>query len=130
MPHVDYLSRSPLEQTMINHPEELTEETFVGQVCVSRKSKYIIAFIYNTYRLWMSVRTDQRKEMYGLHQSPGGAVKTKDSNSLETVLRELRKETGLRIHHSRPKWIGHDPRFNCDIYAIELKIGENPRWTE
>jgi len=62
MLHVDYLSRSPLEQPttqpMINHPEEATEETFVGQVCVSRKSKYVMAFIYNAHRPWMSVRTD------------------------------------------------------------------------
>src|SRR6266540_1493735 len=58
MPHVDYLSRSPLEQPMIYHLEEPTEETFVGQVCISRKFKYIIAFIYNAYGSWMSVRMD------------------------------------------------------------------------
>ena len=68
--------------------------------------------------------------MYGLHQSPGGAVKTKDSNSLEAALRELREETGLRIYQSRPKWIGYDPKYDCDVYAIELDIRENPRWTE
>ncbi len=73
----------------------------------------------------MSVRTDQKKEMYGLHQSPGGAVETKDSNSLVAALRELREETGLRIYQLRAKWIGHDPRFDCDVYAIELDIREN-----
>src|SRR6266498_1826981 len=81
MSHVDYLSRSPIEQSMINHPEEITEKMFVGQVCVSRKTKYVIAFIYNAYGPWMSVRIDWRKEMYGLHQSPTEAVETKDSNS-------------------------------------------------
>src|SRR6266498_2112059 len=130
MPHVDYLSRSPLEQSMVHHPEELTKETFVEQVCVSRKTKYVIAFIYNAYGPWMSVRIDRRKEMYGLHQSPGRAIETQDSNSLETALRELREETGLRIHQSRPKWIGYDPKYDCDIYAIELNIGENPQWIE
>ena len=130
MPYVDYLSRLPLEQPMIHHSEELTKETFVGQVCLSRKVKYVIAFIYNAYRLWMSVRTDRRKEMYGLHQSSEGAVKIEDSNSLKAALRELREETGLRIHPSRVKWIGHDLKFDCDIYAIELDIGENPNWTE
>ena len=68
--------------------------------------------------------------MYGLHQSPEGAVETKDSNSLEAALRELREETGLKIHHLRVKWIGHDLKFDCDIYAIKLDIGENPQWTE
>ena len=58
MPYVDYLSRSPIEPTMINHPEKPTEEIFVGQVCVSRKTKYVMAFIYNAYGSWMSVRTD------------------------------------------------------------------------
>ncbi len=115
---------------MVHHPEESTEETFIGQVCVSRKSKYIMAFIYNVYGPWMSVRIDRRKEMYGLHQSSGGVVETKDSNSLEAALRELREETGLRIHHFRPKWIGHDLKYDCDVYSIELNIRENPQWTE
>ena len=68
--------------------------------------------------------------MYGLHQSPGGAVEIKDSNSLEAALRELREETGLRIHQSRSKWIGYDLKFDYDIYAIKLDIGKNPQWTE
>jgi len=51
----------------------------------------------------MLVRIDCKKEMYGLHQSPGGGVKPTDSNSLEATLRELREETALRIHHSRAK---------------------------
>src|SRR6266542_1348802 len=50
MPHVDYLFRSLLEQLIVYHPEELTEETFVGQVCVSRRIKYVMAFISNAYR--------------------------------------------------------------------------------
>ena len=58
MSHVDYLSRSLLEQPMIHHPEEPTEETFVDQVYMSRKVKYAIAFIYNAYGPWMLVRTD------------------------------------------------------------------------
>ena len=74
----------------------------------------------------MSVRTDQKKKMYGLHQSSERVVETKDSNSLEAALRELREETGLRIHQSRAKWIGHDPKYDCDVYVIELDIGENP----
>ncbi len=64
--------------------------------------------------------------MYGFHQSPGGAVETKDSNSLEAALKELREETDLRIHQSRAKWIGHNPKYDCNIYAIELNIRENP----
>ena len=127
---MDYLSRSPLEQPIVHHPEESTEETFVGQVCVSRRTKYMMAFIYNAYGPWMLVRTDRRKEMYGLHQSSGGVVETKDSNSLEATLRELREETGLRIHQSKAKWIGYNPRFDYDVYSIELDIGENPNWTK
>jgi len=50
MPYVDYLFRSLLEQQIIHHLEELTEEIFVSQICISRKAKYVIAFIYNAYR--------------------------------------------------------------------------------
>ncbi len=47
MSYVDYLSRSPLEHEVLHYPKEPTEETFVGQVCLIRKAKYVIAFIYN-----------------------------------------------------------------------------------
>ena len=66
MSHVNYLSRVPVEQPMIYHPEKPTEETFVGQICISRKAKYAMTFIYNIYGSWMSVKIDRRKEMYGL----------------------------------------------------------------
>ncbi len=65
--------------------------------------------------------------MYDLYQSSDRGMKPKDSNNLEAALRELRKETGLRIHYSRVKWIGHDNKFNCDIYTIELDIRKNPQ---
>jgi len=41
--------------------------------------------------------------MYRLHQSLRGAVKTKDNNSFEVALKELREETNLRISQSRAK---------------------------
>ena len=65
--HVDYLFRSLIEQPIIYHSEEPIEEIFVGQVCLFKKVKYVMAFIYNAYRPWMSVRTNRRKEMYGLY---------------------------------------------------------------
>ena len=68
--------------------------------------------------------------MYSLHQSFGERIESKNNNSLEAVLRKLRKETGLRIYYSRAKQIGHDNKFNCNIYVIELNIGENPQQTE
>ena len=68
--------------------------------------------------------------MYDLHQSLEGGVKPRNSNSLEATLRELREETDLRIHQLQTKWIGNDSKFDCDIYAIELDIRENPQWTE
>ncbi len=97
MLYVDYLFRSPVKYQILHKLEELTEEIFVSQVCLNWKAWYVIAFIYNTYRLWMSVRTDQRKEMYDLHQSSDEGVEPKNSNSLEATLRELKEETGLKI---------------------------------
>ena len=51
IPHVDYLFRSPVEHQILHEPKESMEEIFVGQVCLSRKAKYIMAFIYNAYKL-------------------------------------------------------------------------------
>ena len=65
--------------------------------------------------------------MYGLHQSSGSGIELRNSNSLEAALRELREETELKVHQLRVKWIGNDDKFDCDIYAIELDIEENPQ---
>src|SRR6266498_497054 len=87
MLHVDYLFRSPIEQPIIYHLEEPTEKIFVDQIGIFKKIRYVMTFIYNAYGPWMLVRIDQKKEMYGLHHSPEGAVKTKDSNSLGCLKR-------------------------------------------
>jgi len=97
MPYIDYLFRLLMKHQMLHELEKLTEKTFVGQVCLSRKAWYVMTFIYNAYRLWISVRTDWKKEIYGLHQSSSREVKLKDSNSLEAALRELREKIRLRI---------------------------------
>ncbi len=73
----------------------------------------------------MSIRTDRKKKIYGLYQSPEGEVEPTDGNSLEAALRKLREETALKIHYLRVKWIGNDEKFDCDIYAIKLDIREN-----
>jgi len=65
--------------------------------------------------------------MYSLHQSPEAEVESKDNNSLEAVLKELRKEIDLRIHYFRAKWIGHNNKFDCNIYVIKLNIEKNPQ---
>ena len=49
MPYVDYLFRLLVKHQIINESEELTEETFIGQVCLSKKGKYVMTFIYNVY---------------------------------------------------------------------------------
>ena len=51
MPHVDYLSRLLMDYQMLYKPEKPTEEIFIGQVCLNRKVKYVMIFIYNAYRL-------------------------------------------------------------------------------
>ncbi len=58
MPHIDYLSRLPIDHQMLYKPEKLTEETFIGQVYLNRKVKYVMTFIYNVYRSWILIRTD------------------------------------------------------------------------
>ncbi len=50
MPHVDYLSKLPLEPQVLHYLEEPIEEIFIGQICLTKKAKYVITFIYNAYR--------------------------------------------------------------------------------
>ena len=130
MSHIDYLLRLSVNYQIIHESEELIEKIFVSQVYLTRRVKYIMIFIYNTYGSQMSVRTDYKKEIYGLHQSSGGGVKLEDVNSLGAILRKLRKETRLRIYHLKAKQIKHDDKYSCDLYAIELDIGENSEQIE
>ncbi len=65
--YVDYLSRLSVKYQMLYKLKEVREETFMSQVCLNQKAKYVIVFIYNAYRPWISVRTNQNKKIYGLH---------------------------------------------------------------
>ncbi len=38
MPYIDYLFRLLMKHQMLHELEKLTEKTFVGQVCLSRKA--------------------------------------------------------------------------------------------
>jgi len=51
----------------------------------------------------MSVRIDQKKEIYSLYQLSDRGVKPTNAYSLKAVLRELKEETGLRIHFFKSK---------------------------
>jgi len=55
-------------------------------------------------------------------------MKLIDAHSLKATLRELRKETGLKIHSFRAKWLSHDEKFNCNIYGIKLDLDEKSEW--
>ncbi len=89
MPHVDYLSRNP-----INEVEESEEIAFIGNV-VHEVTKFGLAFIYNHYGPIMSIRIDDHmKEFYQLSCKKW---KLNDKIALNLVLKELREETGLVV---------------------------------
>ena len=56
-----------LDQYPLYESKKFYKKIFIENVNFTRKVKYIMAFIYNAYKSWMSIRTDHRKEMYGLH---------------------------------------------------------------
>ncbi len=118
MPHVDYLSRNP-----INEVEELEKVTFVGNVA-HEVMKFGLAFIYNYYEPIMSIRTGNH--MKGLYQSPCGKWEPNDKTALDLVLRELREETGLVVASERAKWMEINEFYDCAIYVIKLGDGEIP----
>ncbi len=37
-------------------------------------------------------------------------------------MRKLREKTELQIQILRAKWIDHDDKYKCNIYAIELDL--------
>ncbi len=68
--------------------------------------------------------------MYGLHQSPDRKIEFTDAYSLNAAFRELKEKTELKIHLSKTKWLGHDEKYGCDIYAIELNLKEKSQQIE
>ncbi len=68
----------------------------------------------------MSVRIDQKKEIYSLYQLSDRGVKPTNAYSLKAVLRELKEETGLRIHFFKSKWLDHNEKYDCDIQYMVL----------
>ncbi len=59
MPHIDYLSRNP-----INEVEELEKIAFIGNVA-HKVTKFSLTFIYNYYRPIISIRMgDHMKGLY------------------------------------------------------------------
>jgi len=59
MPYVNYLFRLSVDHQILHKSENSNEEIFISQVCINRKAKYIMAFIYNAYGSWMSIRIDR-----------------------------------------------------------------------
>ncbi len=47
---MDYLLRSSLNYKIINYLKKLDKKTFIENVYLIKKAKYIIVFIYNTYK--------------------------------------------------------------------------------
>jgi len=124
MPYIDYLSRVSLDQHLFLKLEKSNEKMFIRQINIMEKAKYVIAFIYNTYRFWILVRTNRKKEMFSLHQSPGKGVEFTDAYSLNAALRKLKEEIGFKIHSLHTKWLGYNRKYGYDIYAIELDSKE------
>ena len=61
MSYIDYLSRFPVDHQIVYKLKELMKKTFVGQVCLNRKARYIIAFIMFMDFEYRSELTDKRK---------------------------------------------------------------------
>ncbi|SRR6266540_3123632 len=95
MPHINYLSRNP-----INEVEELEEIVFVGNV-THKVTKFSLAFIYNYYRSIIFIRIGDH--MKGLYQLLYRKRELSDKTTLDLILRELRKETGLVMASERIK---------------------------
>ncbi len=66
--------------------------------------------------------------MYGFHQSLNGKIESTDAYSLETDFRELKEKIDFRIylHSFKTKWLGHNEKYSCNIYIIELDLEEKP----
>ena len=77
----------------------------------------------------MSQRIQPQAPMYLMWQVSGGKADPMETGK-QTVCRELYEETGLSIAHKRIKFLTNDSNYNCDIYTIQLRSGEEPEYTE
>ncbi len=65
--------------------------------------------------------------MYSLHQLFSGKIEFTDAYSLDAALKELKEETGFRMHYFRVRWLNHNEKYNYNIYTIELDSKEKPK---
>ena len=57
--------------------------------------------------------------MYLLYQVPGGKCKPNET-SRQGAVRETFEEMGIDLKPRRLKFIAHDPKFDCNIYAHKI----------
>ncbi|GES92750.1 8-oxo-dGTP diphosphatase MutT [Rhizophagus clarus] len=79
--------------------------------------------------IYLSKRCQKNKEMYNLWQVPGGKVELGES-SIQAVLKETQKETGIKLKKEELTYLFNDPNFNCDIYATKLISNQKLKHTE
>ena len=59
--------------------------------------------------------------MYGLWQTVCEKVELGES-SIKAIEKEIQEESGLVINREEIIYMFNDPKYNCDVYKIKLKI--------
>ncbi len=92
-----------------------------------------VAMVYKN-RVYMSKRNELANVFPNTWQFAGGKLNSDTENPIDSAIRELEEETGLRLNPKRMRYIGPifgDPTVEvCYMYCVELFDGECPQLVE
>jgi len=95
---------------------------------IKPRPKFVLGILYNNEGIYLSKRIDSTKDMHGLWQTVCGKVELGES-SIRAMEREISEENGLIINRAEIIYIFNDPKYNCNMYKVKLKL-EIPQRTE
>jgi 8-oxo-dGTP pyrophosphatase MutT (NUDIX family) len=88
---------------------------------IKPRPKFVLGILYNNEGIYLSKWIDPTKDMYKLWQTVCGKVELGES-SIRAMEREISEESGLMIDRTEIIYMFNDPKYNCDIYKIKLKL--------
>src|ERR1044071_7300035 len=84
------------------------------------KTKFSITCLYNEDGIFLSQRKNPEKTMYLLYQVPGGKCEVGET-ARQGAVRETFEETGIDLKPRRLKFVAHDAKFDCNVYAHRIE---------
>ena len=88
----------------------------------SKKQNFVVNILFNnTKHIYISLRNNKDKDLYGYYQVVGGKVENNESNE-QSAIRETEEESGILIENNKLIFICYDEYFSNENILYECVI--------